>query len=246
VTTATEIKIPTLDAVPEYAAAVANFNRLKLEVERLEKARQDLHSIAAADRADKDNAARRVLAGENPADVRRRPLESEFAKIEQDLKLARRAVELASEDVRRVAVVAKKDLMTAYFPAYREKVRAAALSLVATAKAMTELDTVNRALDSEGLYGHGGCASALPAFTLGDPADETSWLSDILGQLIAAGHLDAKGDASALAGCRPRIPAPPRPTPPAVPAKSKRTWRDTMKGLGFAMPRGVTPVESVG
>lgn len=215
-TAAPPVKWPEMSDSPLYRANHANLNRLKAEASRLEMLRQSYDALRTEHAKAQRSNVEEVLRGKTASQVRRDApfVEADYLKIYEDLKLTRRAIEVAEKELLQIQGQAKEEACRPFAPAYRAKVRAAALAYIAAARAMGELDEINEHLANRELRDRGGLNSPLPAFPGGLPSYVHSDFAVVVRQLIDLGIVDEVKDAALLAG----LAIAPKPVPYVEPA----------------------------
>lgn len=224
---ATPAAVPSFSDDAEYRRVVANSDRIKLEVARLEREVDDAQALAEAGQKKGMSRAEKILAGASPDEIGPTTaveLETRHATLFRQLTATRRASELAATEIRHAERDARGRVMTAWQPAYRALVAATLKAMLAFARVAAEHEEVQEELARLGQRGYGGPDSPLPLLSLGDPADPTSRICGIAREAIDAGFVAESDPMLAGVAIPPavKLPEQPAPKPKKVESRSLR------------------------
>jgi hypothetical protein len=231
-------RLPELEDSAVYRTAYANVVRLKLEIARLEGARDNFETLRAEALAERKNEVAKVLAGASASQVRREStaLDADIFRVTQDLRLTRQALAVAERELPHAEATAKHEACAPLAPHFRRVLRTAAVAHLSSVKAVAELDKINDHLGERGMRGYGGLDSPSGLRVRGgDPfTDDQSETAGMIRELLDIGILDVKADAELLSGLAVRPPAVVFVGPPPKPPKSKEpsSFAKALRSLG--------------
>lgn len=230
--TATGTRVPRIDDSAKYRAALANLERLQHDLARLEAARDDAQKRRALILAEQQDVSRAVLAGRSPGDVRREMVlvEADHRKLGEDIRVVRGAIELAKKELAAAENLARSEVAARFAPAYRARLRAAAVAFLEYARIADDFRKLNQDIQAGGLYGYSGLDSPLPLFQPGPIESPDSHCARIVRDLIEQGVIDAKADADLLRGFAVAPKFVPYEPPAPKPAAPKKPLRETYYG----------------